>query len=66
MTERGDRRLEMARKIMHLDERLDVMTEINRLPKTKRDNLRGLVDWIEDHDKSERTNGIPIHGYTKG
>lgn len=50
MTTRGERRLEIARKLLKLPEDADVLVAIKLLASDYRDHIRGLVDWVEDYE----------------
>ena len=47
---RGVHRLEIARGLMGLRADVDVLSAISGFPKATREELRGLVDWVEDYD----------------
>lgn len=50
---RGEHRLEIARGLLGLADAADVMTAIDSLPPARREELRGLVDWVEAYDNAE-------------
>jgi hypothetical protein len=50
---RASRRLEIARRLMRMEEGDDVLGRIKSLPAEKRDHLRDLVDWIEEYENYE-------------
>lgn len=50
---RASRRLEIARRLMRMEEGADVLGRIKSLPTEKRDHLRDLVDWVEEYEKHE-------------
>lgn len=47
---RGEQRLEIARRLLRLPKGADVMKRINAMPPDEREELRGLVDWVEDYE----------------
>lgn len=50
---RASRRLEIARRLMRMEEGDDVLGRIKSLPAEKRDHLRDLVDWVEEYENYE-------------
>lgn len=50
---RASRRLEIARRLMRMEEGADVLGRIKSFPPEKRDHLRDLVDWIEEYENYE-------------
>ena len=47
---RAEHRLDIARGLLNLAPGAEVMDAIDSLPPAKRDELRGLVDWVEQYD----------------
>lgn len=47
---RGEHRLSIAAGLLGLAADADVMTAIDSLPPRQREELRGLVDWVEAYD----------------
>jgi len=60
MLDRAAHRLEIARRLMRLDEGADVLGHIRALPAEKREHLRGLVDWVDEYEKYEQAMGSRI------
>lgn len=54
---RVEQRLEIARRLLRLPEGSDVMQRINAMPPDEREELRGLVDWVEDYENYEQAMG---------
>lgn len=54
---RAEQRLEIARRLLSLPEGSDVMQHINAMPPDKREELRGLVDWVEEYENYEQAMG---------
>jgi hypothetical protein len=54
---RAEQRLEIARRLLRLPEGSDVMQRINAMPPDEREELRGLVDWVEDYENYEQAMG---------
>lgn len=50
---RASHRLEIARRLMRMEEGADVLGRIKSLPAEKRDHLRDLVDWVEEYENYE-------------
>ena len=55
MKSRGAYRLELARKMLKLPAGTDTLSHIKALPESEQEHLRGLVDWVEDYDKLDRS-----------
>lgn len=51
--DRGQQRLEIARRLLSLPDDADVLAAINKLPHDRREHLRGLVDWVEEYEANE-------------
>lgn len=47
---RAEHRLDIARGLLRLPPKADVMEAIGRLPDARSEELRGLVDWVEAYD----------------
>lgn len=54
---RAKQRLEIARRLLRLPEGANVMQHINAMPPDEREELRGLVDWVEDYENYEQAMG---------
>ena len=50
---RAEQRLEIARRLLKLPEGANVMQHINAMPPVEREELRGLVDWVEEYENYE-------------
>lgn len=50
---RAEHRLDIARGLLDLADVADVMPAINSLPDHDREELRGLVDWVEAYDRED-------------
>jgi hypothetical protein len=47
---RAEHRLDIARGLLDLAPGAEVMEAIDSLPSRQREELRALVDWVEDYD----------------
>lgn len=56
-TGRAEQRLEIASRLLRLPKGADVMKRINAMPPDEREELRGLVDWVEDYENYEQAMG---------
>lgn len=50
---RAEHRLAIARGLLDLAPDAEVMPVIDALPDRQREQLRGLVDWVEDYDRED-------------
>lgn len=50
---RAEHRLAIARGFLDLAPDAEVMPAIDSLPPAQREQLRGLVDWVEDYDRED-------------
>lgn len=53
---RAEQRLLIAGKLLKLPKDADVMAHINSMEQSKREHLRGLVDWVEQYENQEAIN----------
>ncbi len=60
MLERGANRLEIARKLLKLTQKENVLAHIRAMPANEQERLRGLVDWVEEYEKYEQAMGTRI------
>lgn len=51
---RAAHRLVIAARLMALPAGANVMDRIRALPPLEREHLRGLVDWVEDYERTEQ------------
>ena len=54
MNSRAVRRLAIARGLLHLAANVDVLTHIRSFSQDRQNELRGLVDWVEDYGREEQ------------
>ncbi len=56
MLGRAAHRLEIARRLLRMEEGADVLERVKSLSEAQRERLRGLVDWVEEYENYERNH----------